>query len=66
MAGEWVRSSTCSSNSCIEVRRVYAGPDYPRYLELRLDGNEEGRILDDSDFREFIEGVKRGDFDSLL
>ena len=66
MAGEWVRSSTCSANSCIEVSPT---PDTDVLAIRETAGEVASRLyfyVTRESFRAFIEGAKNGDFDSLL
>jgi hypothetical protein len=67
MAGKWVRSSTCSSNSCIEAAATNEGHIIMHDSGDELMGQLINRLIVTTEsFRAFAEGVKRGDFDSLL
>jgi hypothetical protein len=59
--GEWVRAKGCSTNSCIEVKNHGAA------IEIR-NGEVPGSQVFTSfeEWRTFVEGIKNGDFDSLL
>jgi hypothetical protein len=63
MADEWVRSSTCSANSCIEAQKSPGG----RMVAIRDNLMPKMSIIVSAEaWRAFLEGAKNGDFDSLL
>lgn len=55
---EWVRSSFCESNACVEVaddgKIIRVRPSWEHKLETRFTRDE---------WATFIDGVKNGDFD---
>lgn len=61
MQNNWTRSSTCSSGTCVEVRRL------PDIQEVAIRNSKPGwssaLVFSEEEWRVFVEGVKRGEFD---
>ena len=55
----WRRSSFCSQDSCIEVRKLRSGA-----IEVRA-GKYQGMIATSAEWEAFVAGIKAGDFDDL-
>jgi len=57
----WRKPRTCSSGECVEVASVDG--------KLGLRSSQEPQLtllFTDAEWREFVHGVKAGDFDNLL
>jgi hypothetical protein len=55
----WTRSTACSSDGCVEVVRV------GNAVSVRSSEDEERQInFTPAEWRDFVYGVKRGEFDT--